>query len=95
MSDHAAECPQMVGPGAEHKLLEQFVGTWNAKVQLWMGPGDPMESTGSMANSMDLDGRFLKDRLHRSTVGAPYIGLRRRLAFRCGCFDPVISDRLK
>jgi hypothetical protein len=27
---------------------------------MWMGPGDPMESTGAMTTSMDLGGRFLR-----------------------------------
>ncbi len=44
----------------EHKLLEPFVGTFKATVKMWMGPGDPMVSTGVMTNELDLGGRFLK-----------------------------------
>jgi hypothetical protein len=60
MSDQTADCPHMAPPGIEHELFKQFVGTWKGKVQIWMGPGDPVESTGTMVNEMDLDGRFLK-----------------------------------
>ncbi len=48
------------GPVDQHKLFEQFVGTWKAEVKMWMGPGEPMVSTGTMVNSLDLGGRYLK-----------------------------------
>lgn len=44
----------------EHRALEPFVGTFAATVRLWMGPGDPNVSTGTMVNSWDLGGRFLR-----------------------------------
>jgi len=47
-------------PGAEHKRLEPFAGKFRAVVKLWMGPGDPMVSTGLMTNTFDLGGRFLR-----------------------------------
>ena len=50
---------QMGAPGAEHGKFEPFVGTFRAQVKLWMGPGDPMVSTGTMHNTMILGGRFL------------------------------------
>lgn len=48
------------GPGAQHKPLHDFVGTWRATVTMWMGPGEPMVTTGTMVNSLDLGGRYLK-----------------------------------
>lgn len=42
-----------------HKRLEPFVGTFRAEVKLWMGPGEPMVSTGTMVNTFDLGGLFL------------------------------------
>lgn len=51
---------EMATPGPEHDLLKPFVGTFRATVKLWMGPGDPMVSTGTMTNTMDLGGRFLR-----------------------------------
>jgi len=46
-------------PVAAHEKLRPFVGKFKAMVKLWFGPGDPMISTGSMTNTMDLGGRFL------------------------------------
>ena len=58
MSDANADC--MPAPaGAEHEKLHPFVGKFKAEVKMWMGPGDPMVSTGTMVNTMDLQGRFL------------------------------------
>ena len=48
------------GPGAEHERLADFIGTWKATVTMWMGPGEPMVSTGKMFNTLDLGGRYLK-----------------------------------
>jgi len=62
MTDHADQgaCAAMGETGEWHKKLEPFVGTFKATVKLWMGPGDPLVSTGVMTNSFELDGRFLK-----------------------------------
>ncbi len=45
-----------------HKRFEAFSGSFKAEVKMWMGPGDPMVSTGVMTNTMDLGGRFLQQR---------------------------------
>ncbi len=55
-------CMGLPGPDEHHERLEPFVGTFKATVTLWMGPGDPMVSTGVMTNTMDLGGRFLQQR---------------------------------
>jgi|HubBroStandDraft_1064217.scaffolds.fasta_scaffold199699_1 hypothetical protein len=34
-------------PGEQHKWLQALVGSWNTKTRAWMGPGKPIESTGS------------------------------------------------
>ncbi len=44
---------------AEHEKLKPFVGTFKAEVKMWMGPGDPMISTGTMVNSMELGDRYV------------------------------------
>ena len=54
----------------EHKRFEPFVGTFSAEVKMWMGPGDPMVSTGRMVNELDLGGRFLR----QDYVGDPNEG---------------------
>lgn len=50
----------MGAPGEAHAKLEPFAGTFHAEVKLWMGPGDPQVSTGTMVSSFDLGGTFLK-----------------------------------
>ncbi len=42
-----------------HESFKPFVGTFRAEVKMWMGPGDPMITTGTMTNSLALGGRFL------------------------------------
>ena len=56
---------RMPVPGADHELLKPFEGTFKSQVKLWMGPGDPMESTGTMTSSWKLGGLYL----HQDYVG--------------------------
>lgn len=53
-------CAEMGALDDAHKKFEGFVGRFAAEVKLWMGPGEPMVSTGVMENTLDLGGRFLK-----------------------------------
>jgi hypothetical protein len=49
----------MPTPGAEHERLEPFTGKFKAEVKMWMGPGDPHVSMGTMNNSRVLGGLYL------------------------------------
>ncbi|MFQ5349860.1 MAG: DUF1579 domain-containing protein [Thermoanaerobaculia bacterium] len=60
MSDAAQDFAAMRTPAAEHEKLAAFAGTFKARVSMWMGPGEPMISTGTMVNELDLGGLFLK-----------------------------------
>lgn len=62
MSEHCTpeDMAKMAATTDQHKMLEKFVGTWKSEVKMWMGPGDPMVSTGKMVNTMDLGGRYLR-----------------------------------
>lgn len=51
---------EMGRPGAEHERLEPFVGTFRAQVTLWMGPNETVSSTGTMTNTRELGGLFLR-----------------------------------
>lgn len=45
----------------EHEGIARLEGTWRAEVKVWMSPqDDPMVSQGTMKNTMDLGGRFLR-----------------------------------
>jgi hypothetical protein len=48
----ASAQPPMPQTTAEHELLTRDVGTWNASLEMWMGPGDPMTSEGTETVSM-------------------------------------------
>lgn len=45
------DAPQMPEPTAEHKLLLERVGTWDATMKMWVAPdAPPMEMTGVETN---------------------------------------------
>ncbi len=67
-SDFAA----MAAPAAEHAMLEPFVGEFSAEVRMWMGPGEPMVSTGTMTNSWELGGRFLRQSYQGDPSEGPF-----------------------
>lgn len=70
--DHQGECAAMAEAGEAHKKLDPFVGTFKATVKIWMGPGEPHVSTGTMVNSWDLDGRFLKQHYAGDAQEGPF-----------------------
>ncbi|MEZ6094103.1 MAG: DUF1579 family protein [Pirellulaceae bacterium] len=51
---------QLPKPGAEHALLKPFEGTFRAEVRLFMGPGEPQVTTGTMKNAFHVDGLYLQ-----------------------------------
>ena len=63
-------CMDMSATVAAHENFKPFVGKFTAEVKLWMGPGDPLVSTGMMTNTLDLGGRYL----HQFYVGDPSDG---------------------
>ena len=63
-------------PGDEHKKLEPLVGTFDAKVSMWMAPGQPpQESTGTSESSSVLGGRFLETKYQGTFMGQPFSGI--------------------
>ncbi len=71
-----AEWAKYSMPGAEHKALEQFVGTWDTSVKMWMAPGTPpQESTGTSENKMALGGRFLEQHYEGKFMDQPFTGM--------------------
>ncbi len=51
---------QMPTAGPQHKRFEPFEGKFRSEVKMWMGPGDPMVSTGTMNNTLELGGLYLQ-----------------------------------
>lgn len=68
--DPMAAMQEMAAPTADHERLTPFVGTFKAEVKIWMGPGEPTVSTGTMTNTWALGGRFL----HQDYKGDPSPG---------------------
>ena len=71
-SETEAPAFQLPEPGNEHKLLEPFAGTFKSIVRLWMGPGDPQVSTGTMTNSFQLRDLFLHQDYVGDAVDGPF-----------------------
>jgi hypothetical protein len=62
-------------PGPEHKALEPLVGSWDCKVKLWMGPGTPQESTGSVNRKWILGNRFIAEHVEGTALGMKFEGV--------------------
>lgn len=63
-------------PGAEHKNLEQFVGTWDTTNKMWMDPNAPAQETKGVAeNKMALGGRFLEQHYEGTFMNQPFTGM--------------------
>lgn len=59
-------------PGAEHALLEPFVGVFRATIRIFFGPGDPQITFGTMNNSWDVDGLYLYQHFTGDAAPPPY-----------------------
>ena len=63
-------------PGDAHKKLNAMVGTFDAKVKMWMEPGaPPAESSGKAVNEWVLGGRFVQQRFDGTFMGQPFSGI--------------------
>lgn len=71
--EHGETFQAIAGLGEEHARLRPFAGTFSAEVRFWMGPGEPVISTGTMVNAFILDGRFLRQKFQGDPMpgGAP------------------------
>jgi len=64
-------------PGPEHELMKPFEGTFKSEVKMWMGPGAPMTSSGTMVNRWSLNGLYL-EQVYESEPGGPFPGFAGR-----------------
>lgn len=62
-------------PGPEHKVLEQMVGTWDAKVKCWFDPQQPEQSTGTAVRKSILGGRFIHEEFDGKMMDRPFQGI--------------------
>jgi len=50
----------MPQPGDHHAKIQPFEGTFKSEVKMWMVPGDPMVSTGTMKSTWQVNGLYLQ-----------------------------------
>ena len=69
-----AEYMKMASPGPNHERLKQFAGSWKTVTKGFMAPGEPQVSEGTAEASMILDGRYLREDVNSTWMGAPFHG---------------------
>ena len=71
----APQTPSMPKPGAEHKVLTQDAGTWDAAVEVHAEPGKPpMTSKAVEVNTIGCGGLCLITNFKGEMAGAPFEG---------------------
>jgi len=58
--------------GEHQARLKPFVGEFRSKVQLWMGPGEPHVSTGTMHNQLILNDLYLEQVYQGDSQEGPF-----------------------
>jgi len=62
-------------PGAPHKMLAKWVGSWITRTRVWMEPDKPpSEGTGACEQKMIFDGRYLQQEYTGEMMGSPFTG---------------------
>lgn len=68
-----AEMMKMGAPGAEHKMLAEMVGTWDAAMKFWMPGADgkitEMDSKGQATFTSELGGRWIRQHFEGEFMG--------------------------
>ena len=59
-------------PGDMQKMLASASGRWSEDITLWMAPGQPSKSTGTVDYKMILGGRYQQGNITASFNGMPY-----------------------
>lgn len=63
-------------PTEQHKIIQNFAGTWNAEVKMWMDPSqkEPNVSNGVMKGTLLHGGRFLLAEFTSNFMGMDFTG---------------------
>jgi hypothetical protein len=62
-------------PGERHQALAKLEGRWSAKLTFWTGPDAPAQnSEGAITNTIQLDGRFVRQQFEGQVMGMPMKG---------------------
>ncbi len=75
MDEKAMQAMMALGqPGPQHQILARMVGKWKAVNKMWMGPGEPQESEGTMECTSMLGGRYFHGHYESQFMGQPFEG---------------------
>lgn len=72
MSEETQDAAAAMAPGPQHDRFKPFLGTFRAQVKVWMGGGEPMVSTGTMVNTLELGGRYVRQEYTGDPVEGPF-----------------------
>jgi hypothetical protein len=61
-------------PGEMHKWMAGHVGTWEAEVSSWMGPGEPIKSKATDVVTMAMNGLYQVGSFSSVMMGMPFNG---------------------
>lgn len=76
MAEMMAKWEVIKTPGAQHQMLAELVGTWDAVAKFWMDPSQPpSEATGTAEFKMILGGRYLQQNLTSVWMGQEMHGM--------------------
>jgi Protein of unknown function (DUF1579) len=67
-----SESHSMPKPTPQHALFKPFEGTFRAKVLIYMGPGEPLVTSGTMVNTFQLGGLYLHQDYSGDETGSPF-----------------------
>jgi hypothetical protein len=70
----AQEMPPLPKPGPEHALFKDVAGTWDARVETFMSPGEPSVSTGVETNRVGCGGLCLISDFKGEMMGTTFEG---------------------
>lgn len=63
-------------PGEGHKALNGLIGTFDAKVSMWMQPGAPAQvSNATSVNTWVLGNRYVEEQVSGTFMGMPFQGI--------------------
>jgi len=63
-------------PSEGHKALDHMIGTFDAKVTMWMAPGAPSTtSNGTSVNQWVLGNRYVQENFSGTFMGMPFQGI--------------------
>jgi hypothetical protein len=76
MREAMEKAATIVKPGANHKALERFLGTWDVSVKMSMGGAERTQDVGTATWSWLMPGRWLKAELDGTLMGMPFKGFQ-------------------